>query len=179
MRSSVAQGQRLPDGDGSIDGPHETSLTWPVLIGDVAGTSGVQWVQVFAQDASRQKLTWGIYGAALLIMMDFVTRFPLYADASYFRIGDGTWGTVGNGYVGIGLQYNGTTNVSYLFRLIIPFSSCFGGRRPSPPFDALLFTLEPSDMRNTDSETIQCYLKGNPALNTGVICQMPSDYPDN
>ena len=115
MKSNAAQGKNPPNGDGSIDGAQTASLTWPILIGDVAGTSGVQWVQVFAQDANRQKLTWGIYGAALLIMMDFVTSFPLYADASYFQIGDGTWGTVGNGYVGIGLQYNGTTNVSHLF----------------------------------------------------------------
>lgn len=121
-------------GDGSIDSPHSTSLTLLVPIGNVTGgDSGVQWVEVFAQDSNHQKLTWGIYGAALTIMKDFVLSFPLYADASYFQINDGKWGTVGNGYVGIGLHTN-TTN---------------------------------------------CYLKGNPTQNTGVICGMPSDYPNN
>lgn len=134
MLQNNAGGTDPPDGDGPIDDrSHSTSVSMRLIVGD-AGTSGVQWVQVFAQDANRQKLTWGIYGAALVIMMDFVTSFPLYADASYFQIGDGKWGTVGDGYVGIGLDYNGTT---------------------------------------------ECFLKGDPEQNTGVVCQMPSDYPDN
>lgn len=90
-------------------------------------------MEVFAQDANHGKLTWGIYGAALTIMKEFVLSYPLYADASYFQINDGKWGTVANGYVGVGLHYN----------------------------------------------TTDCYLKGNPAQNTGVICRMPNDYPDN
>ena len=135
MKSRAATGINPPMGDGSIDSPHSTSLTLLVPIGNVTGgDSGVQWVEVFAQDSNRQKLTYGIYGAALTIMKDFVLSFPLYADASYFQINDGKWGTVGNGYVGIGLQTTNTTN---------------------------------------------CYLKGNPTQNTGVICSMPSDYPNN
>ena len=91
-------------------------------------------MQIFAQDANHQKLTWGIYGAALTIMMDFVTSYPLYADASYFQISDGRWGTVGNGYMGVGLlDSNGTA---------------------------------------------ECYLKGDPAQDTGG-CGMPSNYPGN
>ena len=34
-------------------------------------------------------------------MKDFVLKYPLYADAMYFQIGDSNWSTVGNGYVGI------------------------------------------------------------------------------
>ena len=36
-----------------------------------------------------------------------------------------------------------------------PFSSCFGGRRPSPPPETCLLTLEPSPKRNTDCEIVQ------------------------
>ena len=133
MKSNAAKGVNPPTGDVSIDAPHTTSLTWKILIGNAAGNSGVQWVEVFAQDANRQKLTWGVYGAALTIMKDFVLSYPLYADALYFQLNDGKWGTVGNGYMGIGLLTN----------------------------------------------TTQCYLKGNPAQNTGVTCSMPSNYPDN
>lgn len=131
MKSRAAQGQNPPTGDGSIDGPHETSLTWKVLIdhvvGSAAANAGISWVEVFAQDANHQKLTWGVYGAALTIMKDFVLSYPLYASPSYFQINDGKYGTLGNGYVGIAINHNTTT----------------------------------------------CYLEN------GVICGMPSDYPDN
>ncbi len=90
-------------------------------------------MQVFAQDANHQRLTYGVYGAAMTIMSDFVLTYPLYADASYFQINDGKWGTLGNGYVGVSF----------------------------------------------DSNTTNCYVKGNPAQNTGVPCGMPSNYPDN
>lgn len=129
-------GDGLDNGDADIDSSHSTSVSLRINIGNYAGMSGVQWVQIFVQDANHQKLTWGIYGAALTIMKDFVLSYPLYADAMYFQISDGSWGTVGNGYMGIGLDSN----------------------------------------RNG---TVECYLKGDPAQNTGVSCGMPSNYPDN
>lgn len=106
MISNVASKINLPTGDGSIDGPHETSLTWQIPIGNISATSNIAFVQVFAQDANHQKLTWGIYGSALSILKDFVLTYPLYADTMYFQISDGKWSTVGNGYVGIVLQGN-------------------------------------------------------------------------
>ena len=135
MKARVSLGINLPTGDGFIDAASITSLDWRIIINGVAEQTGIPWVEVFVQDANHQKMTYGIYGAALTIMKDFVLTYPLYADASYFQIGDSKWGTVGNGYVGIGLA--DTTN------------------------------------------TTHCYLKGNPLQNTGVICSMPSDYPDN
>ena len=139
MKSRAANNINAPTGDGSIDSQHSTSLTYDILIQNTVGNTGtnagIQWVQVFAQDANRQKLTFGVYGAALLIMMDFVLRYPLYADASYFQINDGKYGTLGNGYIGLGL--------------------------------------------NGLNATTTCYLKGNPAQNNGLVCAMPSDYPDN
>lgn len=130
---NLTQNAVATSGDRDIDIGHSTSLTWNIFVTSVAGKSGIQWVQVFAQDSNHQHLTYGIYGAALSIMQNFILSYPLYADTSYFQIGDGKWGTVANGYVGIGLTTNGT----------------------------------------------YCYLKGNPAQNTGVICRMPSNYPDN
>lgn len=108
MKSRAAAGLGLPTGDGSIDAAHTTSQTWLIPVENISGNSGIQKVQVFAQDANHQKLTWGIYGAALSIMKEFVLSFPLYADTSYFQINDGKWGTVGNGYVGVLSQSNTT-----------------------------------------------------------------------
>lgn len=135
IMKSRAKSETNPEiGDGSIDGPHTTSLDWLTPVATISGNSGIQYVEVYAQDSKHGKLTWGVYGAALAIMKDFVLSYPLYADASYFQINDGKWGTVGVGYVGVVLQANLTSHT--------------------------------------------CYLKGNPATNTGVSCSIPSDYPD-
>ena len=108
MTSRAATNQNPPTGDGSIDGPHSTSQTWLIPVGNITGNSGIQYIQVFGQDSNHQKLTWGVYGAALAIMKEFVLSYPLYADATYYQINDGKWGTVGNGYVGIVLEGNTT-----------------------------------------------------------------------
>ena len=144
METRAATGIDPPTGDGFIDGPDKTSITDITFVGsnpgvengvvNIAGNSGINYVQVFVQNANHQKLTYGVYAAALTIMKDFALTYPLYADTSYFQINDGKWGTLGNGYVGVIFQ---------------------------------------------DTTKSPCYVKGNPAQNTGVLCGMPSKYPDN
>ena len=99
-----AQGTDDPStssGDGWIDS-QGTSLTFGIPIPqDIAANSGIAKVQLFAQNANHQHLTWGIYMSALTILRDFTQAYPLYADAMYFQISDGKWSTVGNGYMGI------------------------------------------------------------------------------
>ena len=104
MKANAASNVNPPTGDGSIDGPNESSLNFLIPVNNLTGTSGIAYVDVFAQDSNHQKLTWGIYSSALEIMKDFVLSYPLFADAMYFQIGDSKWSTVGHGYMGIVLQ---------------------------------------------------------------------------
>ena len=88
-------------GDSWIDS-QGTSLNFGIPIPqNIAGNSGIDQVQLYAENANHQHLTWGIYMSALTILRDFTTAYPLYADAMYFQISDGKWSTVGKGYMGI------------------------------------------------------------------------------
>ena len=101
MKANAASNVNYPTGDADIDASGQKSVTFRVPIdSSLAGTSGIGYVETFAEDA-HGKLTWGIYSSALTILKSWVLSYPLYADAMYFQIGDSNWGTVGNGYMGL------------------------------------------------------------------------------
>lgn len=102
MKGNVASDAGNAIGDGNIvdsNGGHNYLIA-DVPVAYLSPASGIGFVRVFAQD-SVKRLTWGVAGAAFTILKDFVTLFPLYADAMYFQIGDDAYGTVGNGYMGL------------------------------------------------------------------------------
>ena len=75
--------------------------------GDGLIASGIQYfrttgtdVQLYAEDANKHHLTWGVYGSALAGLDAWMAdKDNGYSDAT-FQIGDGSnW--VGNGYVGV------------------------------------------------------------------------------
>lgn len=90
------------------DGATVVKPQWLVPVGDIAGNSGIQYVECFAQSANKNQLTWGVLGSAMAIMKDFVQTYPLYADTMYFQISDSHYGTTGNGYMGV--RFNGSTD---------------------------------------------------------------------
>ena len=102
MTAQVNLGKHLPTGDTSIDdGGGASYMQTTVPVQNVPGVDDNTKVELFAQDANHQRLTYGIYASALTIITDFITTYPLYADTMYFQISDGRWGTVANGYMGL------------------------------------------------------------------------------
>ena len=88
-----------PLGDARVD---DSGMEVQIPIQHVPGISStITQIQLYAQNANHQQLTYGSYANALTIIRDFITRYPLYADTMYFQISEGKYGTVGNGYMGL------------------------------------------------------------------------------